>query len=388
MKLWLNLILREFRLFWQNSVLRIIFLGAPLLYGLLLGAVYQKGTVNELPIIVIDEDQSPLSRQLIDMLQDTETLVVKQVLPQQALAAAQMPSYEAMIVIPSRFEADILYKRSPELMVEINTANILTANYASKAIQTVLATLNAGLSLETLKKQGKAEAVALQELQPIRVFYHRRYNESANYAFFLYPGILATVLQQVLLLGLALSFAAEWEHQRWQTMLLPLGKSAGYWWLVKVLPYLLMAGVIWLFYGILHLGFHIPLPQQLEFLSLAALLLMVAASGLGVAVSALIPNQLKATELLMVIATPSFVLSGFTYPLSQMPLWLQYVAQMIPLTPFLQIYRTMGIAGGTTAQASIAWQTLGAQALGYSLMAWLAIYLFQKKAKAQLLTSK
>ena len=47
MKNFFLLIKREFRLFWDNSVLRLLFIGAPIMYGILLGFVYQKGKVTD-----------------------------------------------------------------------------------------------------------------------------------------------------------------------------------------------------------------------------------------------------------------------------------------------------------------------------------------------------
>jgi ABC-2 type transport system permease protein len=59
-----------------------------------------------------------------------------------------------------------------------------------------------------------------------------------------------------------------------------------------------------------------------------------------------IPSQLKATELLMVISTPAFVLSGFTWPTSAFPSAIANVAQFIPLTPFLSAFRKIAFYGG------------------------------------------
>jgi ABC-2 type transport system permease protein len=52
----------------------------------------------------------------------------------------------------------------------------------------------------------------------------------------------------------------------------------------------------------------------------------------------------------MVIATPSFILSGFTWPLSQMPIWVQGIANIIPLTHFLKAFRILIIENGTFSQ--------------------------------------
>ena len=97
----------------------------------------------------------------------------------------------------------------------------------------------------------------------------------------------------------------------------------------------------------MHLYFKVPLGYNLGWLTLIAGLFVFSVSMIGILVSILIPSQLKATEILMVVATPSFVLSGFTWPLSQMPVWIQYLAQVIPLTHFLEAYRSVTIQNGS-----------------------------------------
>jgi ABC-2 type transport system permease protein len=54
----------------------------------------------------------------------------------------------------------------------------------------------------------------------------------------------------------------------------------------------------------------------------------------------------------MVIATPSFILSGFTWPLSQMPVWVQAISNVIPLTHFLKAFRVLIIENGTFSQTT------------------------------------
>ena len=76
MRTFFELLKREFRLFWNNSVLRVLFIGAPIMYGVLLGYVYSKGKVTDLPIIVVDQDQSKLSKSAIEMMDDNEVLYV------------------------------------------------------------------------------------------------------------------------------------------------------------------------------------------------------------------------------------------------------------------------------------------------------------------------
>lgn len=347
MKRFYDLVTREFKLFWSNSVLRMLFIGAPLAYGILFGFVYQKGKVTDLPIVVVDEDNSPMSQRLIDMLQDNETVKVLAIVPASDDLPALSVKHDAasVLLIPDRFEADLLYKRYPEISVYVNTDNILTANFASKAIQVVTGTMKAGVEIEALRKTGMPEAIARTQYEPFQVTYIKNYNTSGNYMYFLWPGMLATIFQQVLFLALALTFAAEFENGTFSELVeksrTPLRAI-----LAKCTPYFLMSFIIWITYGLMHLYFKVPLGHHLGWITLIAGLLVFSVSMIGILVSILIPNQLKATEILMVVATPSFVLSGFTWPLSQMPVWVQCLAQAIPLTHFLEAYRIATIQNG------------------------------------------
>ena len=344
MRTFIQLVKREFQLFWGNSVLRLLFIGAPVLYGVLFGFVYQKGKVTDLNILVVDQDNTPLSNRLIDMLEDNEVLHVVQVKPERLDLKRDLIRLDgqAIIVIPDRFEADVLQNRSPEINVDINLANILTANYASRSIQVVLGSLNAGLEMEALRKRGTPEFAVFDKYQAFNTNYVRLYNRSSNYMSFLWPGMLATIVQQVLLLALALSFAQEYERGTFTSELMTRTRSPLIAILVKCMPYWLMMIPIGLFFWGLQQYFHVPLIPSQPGASLLLFVLFIAASSfMGILVSILIPSQLKATEILMVVATPSFVLSGFTWPLSQMPGWMAAIADVIPLTHFLGGYRIL-----------------------------------------------
>src|SRR5690606_5120545 len=106
MKRYLDLVKREFRLFWSNSVLRMLFIGAPLAYGILFGFVYEKGKVTDLPIVIVDEDNSPMSHRLIEMLGDNETIKIAAIVASNTDLHSLSVKYNAacVIMIPDRFE--------------------------------------------------------------------------------------------------------------------------------------------------------------------------------------------------------------------------------------------------------------------------------------------
>ncbi len=348
MKQFISLIKTEFRRIFSNSVLVAIFFGAPVLYGLMFIQVYKKGKVTEMAIVVIDEDNTPMSAKIIDALNDNENLSVAKVQFDAGNIAAEMPSkeYVSVISIPKGFEANILQKRYPEIMVDVNTANLVTANFASRAIQTVLGTFSAGVEIESLKKAGMDHATAVQRYEPFKVNYNRFYNPSGNYLYLMLPGILGTIMQQVIFLGLGLVFARDFEDGYFKK-LVQTSRSSLYHILLKLTPFLLLTAAMWMVVGSFYFIYNIDIPVFSIQMAALVTLFSLACMFIGMLFSLAIPNQLKATELLMVLATPSFILSGYTWPLEGMPVLIQRFADILPLTHFLQGFRKLSVYGGT-----------------------------------------
>ncbi|MEN7551969.1 ABC transporter permease [Rapidithrix thailandica] len=348
MKALSQLIIREVKIFKGNSVAWAIFIGAPILYALLVGAVYQQSTVSDLPVSVVDLDNSALSHQIIDALNDNPYVEVAMVRQGETHILEDLKTNAVAVVkIPKGFEGDVHQKRHPEVQVEINGANILTANYSNLGIRSVLATLNAGIEIKGLNKKGIPVETAYQQFEAFQIGSTRFYNANSNYLTFMWPGVMGTILQQVFLLVMALTFALEFETGRFHEMtqisknplLLLLAKSLPYW----LMGFLLWGGIQWVFFPMVRLPM---VHSQVALLALTAVF-MWALTNMGALVSWLLPNQLKATEVLMVIATPSFIMSGFTWPLSEMPKAIQHIAECIPLTHFLSAFRKVLFLQGT-----------------------------------------
>ena len=375
-----TLLNREFKMFWQNKVLRLLFIGAPLLYGILLGYVYGKGKVTDLPIIVVDEDRSEMSSKAIQMFEDNEVLNIASLLYDQNNLSQIAIEKEAtcVVIIPKGFEKMVLTKKYPEVVTIVNASNILTANYASSALQLCLGTLKVGVQMETLRKLGTPEQLIGSQYEPFKTTFIKKYNRSTNYMYFLWPGVLAAVLQQVLLLGLALSFAAEFEHGTFKKLVQKCPSMFKLIW-VKIIPYMIMSFGLWILFWLFTLWFRIPLYDNLFPLTIIAGIFVLVVSFMGILVSILIPSQLKATEILMVIATPSFILSGFTWPLSQMPVWVQGIANVIPLTHFLRAFRILIIEDGSFSQTFGAISNLLVIGSICAVLAYVALY-FKRKS--------
>ena len=350
MKDFLKLLRIEFKRIFSNNVLLAIFIGAPIFYGVLFGYVYKQAKVIDLPIVIIDQDHSPTSDKIIDAFIDNEALLVSDIRYTPGTIMEEMPAkqYDAVITLPVNFEADILQKRHPEIRVDLNMANILNANTASKNIQSVLMSLNAGIEIEGLKKKGLHASEALAAYESFKINFNKLYNATGNYATFMLPGLLAAIMQQIIFLAMALVFARDFEDGHFD-LLINQSRFSLYHIALKSIPFLLMIPVIWMIISFLIPYFKIDIDIfNLPMLVLATLLTL-ASMCIGMLFSIAIPSQLKATELLMVISTPAFILSGFTWPTLAFPDAIANIAQFIPSTQFLNGFRKIAFYGGDLA---------------------------------------
>lgn len=375
MKEFIRLLKREFKLFIGNSTLRTVFFLAPVFYATLLGFVYKSGKVENIPVIVIDKDNTPLSSQLVEMLGDNKSIKVLKYLrePDNVNSEVIRKEAAAVVMLPSRFEADILQKKYPEVNVYVNTGNVLTANFASKALQLTIGTFSAGVSIKGLQKMGMPAVRAATQYEPFKTNYITLFNTTSNYLIFMWPAMLAVVLQQVILLAMAVSFAAEFQRGSFVEEYRGMRRWAFPIMLIKVIPIWLFSILIVAIYYLMHILFRVPLPEGiLNFIWLTAFF-VGSASFLGVFVSILIPDALKATQILMVIASPAFIISGFTWPLSAMPSFVQFMANIIPLTPFLQAFKILLIQKGAVELTFPYIRHLGILLLVYAFIGWLAL---------------
>ena len=364
------LVRREFKMFFSNTTLLLVFVAAPIIYAVMLASVYKSGKATELPVVVVDRDNSPMSLQILEMLADNEGIEIKKVLAESNDVQADMVKLDAsaMVIIPDRFEADILQARYPEVMVYCNTVNLLTANFVSKSIQTSLGTFAAGAEIKALQRRGMSGAEAKMKYEPFKQNYVKVFNETGNYFSFMWPAMLTVVLQQVILLAMAVSIAFEVENNSFGKGVVSKTKSALATVLIKVAPvWVLSIPMVGIFYGF-HVLYDAPLPSgPFNFIVLSALF-VVSATFLGVMISAMLPNALKATQVLMLLSAPGFIISGYTWPIFAMATPIQWLANTLPLTPFLSAFKHLLMEGATLEQVLPNIQQLVIQIVAYFLL--------------------
>ncbi len=332
------IIRREFFYMWRDKGLRNILLFVPLLGLLLFSGIYSVQTLKDIPAAIVDLDQSTQSRELIENMKNAENL--KMVAYPSSYKELQKLIEEEKtvvgIVIPENFGKNVTLKQQTRLLVIIDGSNMAYATNASSAVLTVTETISARAGITTLVAGGMGTSEAADVYQPIECQEEPWFNPTLNYAYFLVLGLAVNMWQQCCMLVSCINVIGETGMKSWLQV-----KASGISKLIlfssKSLAHIIsFMGMIIPVYLLAFLVFKLPLACSFGTLLLFTLVSVISIHSVGTLMSSVAVNAVDSTRLGMMIALPSFVLSGFTWPIEAMPDFLQSIVWLLPQTWFFQ----------------------------------------------------
>jgi ABC-2 type transport system permease protein len=337
-----SVVKKEFRQIRRDarSLMFMIFLPA---FMLLLFGFALNFDVKHIPLAVVDQDASLASRDLIDRFRTTEYFDLKAVLARTAEIDPIMAREDIRValVIPVRFAADLLAGRSPSVQVIVDGSNAMSGTTAAGYVGAILQRYSEEVTLEALARRGLGD-VALPVASEVRIWY----NPELRSAKFLIPGLMAFILMVIVTVSTAFSIVREKERgtmdQIRVSSLRPLELILG-----KIIPYVVMSlGSAHLVLLLGEVLFGVGIRGSYPLLLAAMLLFLVGALGQGLLISTVTRTQ-QVAFLLAVLTTmlPTFILSGFVFPIRNMPPVVQAVTYLIPSRYFLAALRAIILKG-------------------------------------------
>ena len=315
-------------------------LGIPLLQLVLFGFVINADPKN-LPTAVLSADTGPFGRTLLEALRNSSYFDFVRVLHDEGEAEEALARGDVQFVvnIPADFTRELLRGHRPSVLVEADATDPAATGNAVGALRVL-----AGTALEHDLK-GALGWVAAGADAPIDLRIHARYNPEAITQYNIVPGLMGVILTMTMVMITGLAITRERERGTMENLLSmptrPFEVLLG-----KIIPYILIGyiqvGVI-LLAG--HFLFGVPLEGHLGLLMLAALVFIVANLAMGITFSTVAQNQLQAVQMSFFAFLPSILLSGFMFPFRGMPVWAQYLGEVLPITHFLRIVRGIMLKG-------------------------------------------
>lgn len=335
-------LIREWRRITGNKLYLFLVLIWPVLYGILMGSIYSQKVVTKMPIAVADLDHSALSRTLIRYLNSSRSFDI-------VYHVGSAPELEDLILrdrvaagifIPSGLQKEIKRGGSEAVTAFVSGSNLLMANIAVSELKTVAGTIAAGARVKYLRKTGNSihKAMALQS--PVQVDFYRMYNPGFNYMNYLTPGLWATILHQILILLGALLICREWEQGTFWDLWETGGRKLTTVVIGKIALYVLLGFVFMeLYFRVFFPVFGIDVRGNISAMVAYSFVFVLSAVGLGFLASVALVSSVNAMKAVLLITAPAFLLSGYTWPLSEMPWFTRMLGRAIPLTTYLHGFR-------------------------------------------------
>lgn len=176
--------------------------------------LFNQGAIRNIPIAVLDQDNTTLSRKAVQMIDDTPTAMVAYGI--QGMDEGERLMREgrimAIVQIPAFFEKNILSNSQTRLENYVSGTNITVNGLLSKDIQTAVTTFTAGIQLQVLMKQGLTQRQAMAQLMPVRFDKHVLFNPHINYGYYLSPSFMPMMLMIFVVMVTVFAIGTELKH--------------------------------------------------------------------------------------------------------------------------------------------------------------------------------
>ena len=296
--------------------------------------------IRNIRLAVQDDDRSSASREVVSAFVNSGyfDLVADVVDSHDILGILNRGDARAVLVIPSRFGADAATGRRTSLQILINGDN---ANTATTVMGYAVGLVSAVSSRYELQARIGSPGGPLLTLEP-RVWY----NPELRSTLFLVPGLIAYIAMLTAVVSTALSVVREKEAGTMeQIRMSPIGAPAYV--VGKTVPYFVISlasalGVVAVSMAL----FDLPVRGSWVALIACVSLFLVGALAFGVLISTIAQSQQVAFQVALLTSfLPTLMLSGFIFPISSMPAFLQGITHVVPARYFLVILRGLLLKG-------------------------------------------
>lgn len=343
MKMLKIFIVKEFLQFKRDPKMFMVVLIAPIIQLIFLGYAATRDIKN-IHTALIDRDKSSLSRDFVSDFEKSGYFSID-FYPESYDEMTRLIDEGKVLtgmVIPEGFEKDINLGTTANVQMIFDGSDGNKASIAAGYVATITSGFSKKISIERIERSGIKTSIA-GSIEPIaRVWY----NPTLTTRNYMLPGIAGLILIIITLNLTSLAIVKEREigtlEQLLVTPIKPYQMILG-----KLVPFTILGFVaMTLVLSVMRFWFEIPVKGSILFLFLSSFVFMLSTLGLGLFVSTISRTQQQAmiTSAFLVIM-PMIFLSGFSFPIENMPKFIQYITYLIPLKYFLIIIRGIILKG-------------------------------------------
>lgn len=330
------ILLKEFITVLRDPVTLFFMLFPPLVEMIAFGYALDND-VKHMATVILNEDRTVESRQLIEAFENTQTFrVVGEVHSIDELKAEIRRGHAYVgLQIPPDFARDLRAGRTATAQMLIDGSSSTVA----------LQALNTSMSVALLESMRTMMQEANRRTVPIEVRPQMLYNPSMRSPNFYIPGVIGVVLQIATTFATAMSVVRERERGTLEQLLVSPLSRWGFM-LGKLIPYWIIGMIMAIFLlTLMRFLFQVPIAGSLPALFLSTLLYTFCLLSIGLLVSMRAQTQMQALQMSMALILPSVFFSGFIFPRETMP-WIFYsIGAVLPTTYYIELLRAIILRG-------------------------------------------
>lgn len=329
----------------DKGALTLLFVGG-VLYSFFYPLPYTKEVVQRVPVAVVDQDRSSMSRQLTRFAMAHPALNVVAVTPELPAAQDLLWRGDVMgvLIIPEGLQTEVLAGRAAQAQVAGNGLYLMLNKVALNGLAEVVGTVSAGIELKRLAAATPSSYQANGQRAPVAFDAVPLFNVKEGYGAYVVPGVATLIVQQTLLIGMTMLFGTWYQRK---TFPLPGPRTAGGY-LGMLLAF---ASVAFLnccyFFGFVFWFQDYPRGGNFGGLLLLLPLFSLTVAAFGMLLAMLFRTRERGTQLMIATSMPVLFLAGLTWPVSSMPLVLQWLRWLLPSTAGIQGFVALNQMGAS-----------------------------------------
>ena len=372
---------RECKILLKNRIYGFCMLVFPLLSLLFFTSLMDEGLPEDMPVGVVDLDNTSTSRSIIRRLDGCQSSQVgaRYASVAEARHAIQENEIYAFLYIPKGTTEQLLSARRPKISYYYNLASIMSGALLMKDLKTISTLGSAAVGQATMRAKGYTPEQIQTFLQPIRIDLHQIGNPWTNYNAYLTTVFVPGVMMLFMFLISAYSLGMELKFDRGKELLAKADNNIVVAILGKYLPQIMVFLVLIFFYEFyIYYVLHFPHVGGWPMILLLALLQVFGSIGFGIFAFGLMPSLRMSMSVCSLWAVLSFSLAGSAFPVMGMDTPIQALTWLFPLRHYYMLYQITVFNGYPLIDA---WFHLVAL-VGFTLLPWFVMH----KIKNALLT--
>ena len=360
----------------RDTGVLIIMVGAVVFYSFVYPLPYSNEVLKQVPLSVVDYDNSSLSRQLARMTDSSELIRVltRDQDMDKARREIESGNSNGILVIPEGFERDLLQGSNTHASAYVDATYFLVYRQAMTGLVMTARTMSAGIEIRRFQAQGWSIEKAMIERSRLNLDSRSLFNPYVGYSTYIVPAVLILLLQQTMLIGIGMLSGTRREKLRAGEKVILLRGGP----LVRILGRTIACLSLYLvhiffLYGVVYRIWDFPMRAQIMDMFVYLLPFLLSTILMGQLLASFFKSRESSLIMIVWSSMLAVLFSGFSWPVESMPHWIRAISMLLPSTWGISGGLRLSQMGASFSQVMEEWIWMWGLTAFYLVLAWICV---------------